>query len=742
MLLAACGSGGGGVNSPGTNPAPPAAPAPTPAPPQTPTPSPAPAPTQSAEYLASGAAVGMKADAAYAKGLTGKGVTIAVVDTGIDLNGGEFAGRISPDSRSFDVRIARCPNCAPETASFPLDDVQGHGSGTAAIAAAAKNGSGMHGVAYESTIIALKIANPDLSGVTEGSTSPIREGQGGNAAAIAPAILHGADKGAFVFTMSLNGVATGQIATEHKLAMDVVRAKNLLFVESVSNNVGEDSFKGQLAENLVGSDLSNKDWFLFGIRVDANLQPPPGNGTPGALADRTLAVVASNIQTVDQNGAATTVTGNSFAAPAIAGAAALLKQNWPQLGGREISRILLDTARDLGVAGVDEIYGAGLLDLDNALKAQAPALTTGLGTAALAGSSLSFPSVFGAGSAGGLNAAVSNVVVMDRYGRDYRANLGGIASAQAAAPRGILVGGLLRPIPAAWQPAPINQSGVLGLAADPSGLVGGQVARPTQSGAFAFRTSADSYVTGRVGGSIERSGLATGAMLRPLGIATDGSDVAFVRDGWSIGFAAAQSRRSRRAPSTDATYGGVTVTSPEGFTIGLASNRERGSALGLRGSGAFAIAGGSTTMLTLGWSRSLAGMILTGEAVGGATSVDTGSPVMRFDGPILSSGFRFQADAPALGGIGTFGMTSPLRVDRARMRLTVPTAYDWHAGSISSDARRLDLAPGSREMNFELVWGTAIARDGWLRFGFAHAISAGNVRGVSDTAGFATLTLR
>ena len=206
--------------------------------------------------------------------------------------------------------------------------------------------------------------------------------------------------------------------------------------------------------------------------------------------------------------------------------------------------------------------------------------------------------------------------------------------------------------------------------------------------------------------------------------------------------AAAESRRTRRAWTTDAAYAGVTLVTPKGFTLGIASNRERGSALGLRGQGAFAIAGGTTTLLTLGWTGELAGLRLTGEAVGGATSVKSRSPVMRFDGPILSSGFRFQADAPAFGGVGTFGLTSPLRVDRARMRLTVPTAYNWQTGGIASDDRRFDLSPGAREMNFELGWAIAVARNGWLRFGAAHALSAGNVRGVGDAAGFATLTLR
>ncbi len=93
--------------------------------------------------------VGAKAAYAYDKGITGKGVTIAVIDTGIATSSAEFAGRISPDSKAFESKIARCATCAPETVTFPLDDVQGHGTEVASVALAAKNGSGVHGVAYD-----------------------------------------------------------------------------------------------------------------------------------------------------------------------------------------------------------------------------------------------------------------------------------------------------------------------------------------------------------------------------------------------------------------------------------------------------------------------------------------------------------------------------------------------------------------------------------------------------------------
>ena len=63
--------------------------------------------------------VGAKAAYAYDKGITGKGVTIAVVDTGIATTSAEFAGRISSDSKTFESRIARCATCAPETVNEP-----------------------------------------------------------------------------------------------------------------------------------------------------------------------------------------------------------------------------------------------------------------------------------------------------------------------------------------------------------------------------------------------------------------------------------------------------------------------------------------------------------------------------------------------------------------------------------------------------------------------------------------------
>ena len=61
-------------------------------------------------------------------------------------------------------------------------------------------------------------------------------------------------------------------------------------------------------------------------------------------------------------------SGTSFAAPRVAGAAALVRQKFPTLNGSSLKQVLLQSADDLGAEGVDEIFGHGKLNLINALS--------------------------------------------------------------------------------------------------------------------------------------------------------------------------------------------------------------------------------------------------------------------------------------------------------------------------------------------------------------------------------------
>ena len=60
--------------------------------------------------------------------------------------------------------------------------------------------------------------------------------------------------------------------------------------------------------------------------------------------------------------------GTSFAAPRVAGAAALVRHKFPNLNGPQLKQVLLQTADDLGAAGVDAVFGWGKLNVLNALS--------------------------------------------------------------------------------------------------------------------------------------------------------------------------------------------------------------------------------------------------------------------------------------------------------------------------------------------------------------------------------------
>jgi hypothetical protein len=67
----------------------------------------------------------------------------------------------------------------------------------------------------------------------------------------------------------------------------------------------------------------------------------------------------------DGSGGVTRMTGTSFAAPLVSGAVALLQNRWPWLQNypKETVDIILNSAKDLGAPGVDNVYGHGLLDV-------------------------------------------------------------------------------------------------------------------------------------------------------------------------------------------------------------------------------------------------------------------------------------------------------------------------------------------------------------------------------------------
>ncbi|ANF67569.1 hypothetical protein A6041_02820 [[Haemophilus] ducreyi] len=64
-------------------------------------------------------------------------------------------------------------------------------------------------------------------------------------------------------------------------------------------------------------------------------------------------------------------SGSSFAAPAVIGTAALVKEKYPWITNEQIKMTILSTATDIGAEGVDDVFGWGLLDVEKATKGPA-----------------------------------------------------------------------------------------------------------------------------------------------------------------------------------------------------------------------------------------------------------------------------------------------------------------------------------------------------------------------------------
>lgn len=420
VLVAGCGSSGGG----GVAPIPEPAPTPSPSPSPSPAPSPGPSPTPSSafltsEYNRSDGPAQHGAITAWAAGYSGSGTMIGIVDSGIDTDSPEFAGRIAPSS--VDVAGNR-----------GLDNPDSdHGTQVALIAAAARDNQGMVGIAYNSTIAMFR-ADTLGSCATKVAGDP-DTGCKFSDAAIARGVNAAVAAGARIINLSLGGVSPN---TEVRSA--ITNAANAGVVVIVS--AGNDGASTDPAD-----DPNNPDPFAAGLRaagngnviiagsVDANNIISTFSNRAGdqqvwylaARGERVCCVYENGVMKVTTNSDGSrvvyVVSGTSFAAPQIAGAAALLRQAFPNLTAVQVVELLLRSARDAGAPGTDSVYGRGILDIAAAFSPQ--------GATTLAGSSIAIP-------LGGSTAVTSSpmgdagqrptsvrAIVLDEYQRAYGINL-------------------------------------------------------------------------------------------------------------------------------------------------------------------------------------------------------------------------------------------------------------------------------------------------------------------------------
>jgi thermitase len=275
------------------------------------------------------------ADAAWGLcNLYAGGVTIAIIDTGVDLD--------HPDLQANLLAGYDFANNDPVP-----EDGQGHGTNVAGVAAAALNGTGVAGVASTAKILPVRVLD--------------NTGQG-TYLAIANGLIYAADR-AQILNLSLGGVDGSQALQD--AVNYAVNTKGRLVIAAAGNCGGSNfldngcqsqhqplypaAYSNVLAVAATTSSDTRASFSNIGSYVDI---AAPGVGIYNAYPDNSYA----------------SFSGTSQATPHVAGLAALIWARNPGYTAAQVWSRITSTAIDLGTAGVDTSFGAGRIDVKQALS--------------------------------------------------------------------------------------------------------------------------------------------------------------------------------------------------------------------------------------------------------------------------------------------------------------------------------------------------------------------------------------
>lgn len=262
---------------------------------------------------------------AWAKGITGRNVLVAVIDSGVDLSHPDLAanlwtnpGEIASDGRDNDgngyVDDVRGWDFVDGDNS-PRDE-NGHGTHVASVVAALRNGVGVSGVAPQARILPVRVLDAQGDGVYS---------------AVARGIRYAADMGADVINLSLGGGASELVLAAIRYAAE----KGAVVVMAAGNDgQSSPSYPAAYAAELgiaVGAVDAEGDMAAFSNRAGGSrldYVTAPGVRVLGAYL----------------NGGYARMSGTSMAAPHVAGIAALVLSANPRLTPAQVEAALTGAA--------------------------------------------------------------------------------------------------------------------------------------------------------------------------------------------------------------------------------------------------------------------------------------------------------------------------------------------------------------------------------------------------------------
>jgi thermitase len=271
----------------------------------------------------------------YQKGSTT--ITVAILDTGIDYNHEDLSGRVIQGWNFYNNSNAVMD-----------DNSDSHGTRIAGISGAViNNNKGIAGIA-QTNLLAVKVCN-----FMQNCTWP----------AITDGIYYAANNGSKIISMSLQ---KDEYSSNAETAVDYAYNNKGALLVGISGNgfygTGENiikypgNFSNVIAVGATDSNDQKASFSNYGSKLelvapgDNIFSTTRNNGYAGDVGDR-------------KNG-----SGTSYAAPHVAGVAALVWSQYPTLSNSEVRQILTSTAVDLGDAGRDIYYGYGKVNASRAVS--------------------------------------------------------------------------------------------------------------------------------------------------------------------------------------------------------------------------------------------------------------------------------------------------------------------------------------------------------------------------------------
>lgn len=676
----------------------------------------------------------IRAEYAFSAGLTGAGETIAIVDSGFRPTHQEFAGKT--------VTV------------FGAISETDHGTGVAAIAAAAWDGIGMMGVApgadlhlssYRTGYTGLAAATRDAlarGAVVQNNSWGYVDGSGNPITIQAVQSYLAANPGASV-EKALSATVGGS-TSDARTYLDALRAftQSGVVVFAAPNENDATSVSVMDGLPLVAPDLA-PGWLVAVNAVPRFSGDEIVSATrlsSGCLEMAHSCLAAEGVvwtARATSDAAYGLSAGTSFAAPQIAGGLALLAEAFPSLPASDLRRRLLASAdngfythtgtTDFGngiTHGFGEEYGHGFMNLKAALL---PIGSVGVPktNSAYGGVSPLEETLVVSGSPQGDAVARAlgdeTVVLFDGLGADFEVG----ASALSAGRADDFAGRVKR------------------FAADVSAGGPGAVSSFALTGGEATSAPGWSLLAGDAVGVLDGLGLVAATSAVPsgpgsmAGLAEDATSLALQRTwkdgrafavyGFSSEMSALGDGPSSIDPESGATGAGLVVTRPIGssrLSFGGSFMSETGGMLGLSETGRAGDLTGFSAAFEVGYSIPLAGegsrLSLSAEI--GTGRGDGGSLVQEADGAVFS-GFGLALendDVFADGDRLTLFARQPLRIEAGSATLRVPggRAQD---GTVEWRSIDIDLTPSSRQI--DIGWEYRGDLGAWTEFRLGAALS-------------------